>query len=240
MVPPAPPGLELWTRRSRRARQLAGQYPAASQILHFYADLAAWQGDVSQRVRTLDQVPDFTGSLLDLIRRAGPKELSESTTRIDTGAAAALLQEYWDGTVRNAPSDLVCRALLQPYAAALPADRPCPWCSEPPQVGRLQPLGEGLALDLVCPLCLRCRPCPRVRCPQCGESSEKNLPVYSAPEFPQLSLQACDSCRGYLSLVDLSRDPLAIPEVDELAGTPLDLWAQAQGYRKLQPNLAGI
>jgi formate dehydrogenase maturation protein FdhE len=40
--------------------------------------------------------------------------------------------------------------------------------------------------------------------------------------------------------MDLSLDLSAIPEVDELAGLPLDLWAQEQGYRKVQPNLTGI
>ena len=74
--------------------------------------------------------------------------------------------------------------------------------------------------------------------PGCGESSEVKLPGFSAPEFPHLRLQACDTCGAYLPLVDLARDPLAIPEVDELAGLPLDLWAAEQGYRKLQPNLA--
>ena len=41
-------------------------------------------------------------------------------------------------------------------------------------------------------------------------------------------------------IVDLSSDPAAIPEVDELAGLPLDLWAIQEGFHKLQPNLAGI
>ena len=41
-------------------------------------------------------------------------------------------------------------------------------------------------------------------------------------------------------MVDMARDPLAVPEVDELAGLPLDIWATEQGYHKLQPNLAGI
>jgi formate dehydrogenase maturation protein FdhE len=40
--------------------------------------------------------------------------------------------------------------------------------------------------------------------------------------------------------VDAKRDPAAIPEVDELAALPLDLWAAEQGYRKLQSNLAGV
>jgi FdhE protein len=51
---------------------------------------------------------------------------------------------------------------------------------------------------------------------------------------------ACETCKAYLLVVDLSRDPAAIPEVDELAGLSLDIWAAENGYRKLQPNLAGV
>jgi formate dehydrogenase maturation protein FdhE len=40
--------------------------------------------------------------------------------------------------------------------------------------------------------------------------------------------------------VDLSEYGLAVPVVDELAALPLDVWAMEQGYRKVEPNLAGI
>jgi FdhE protein len=107
-------------------------------------------------------------------------------------------------------------------------------------VGCLTPQGEGLAFDLVCALCLRPRSFPRTRCPGCDESAESKLANFTTPDFPHLRIQVCDSCRGYLSIVDLSREPEAIPVVDELAGLPLDLWALEHGYHKLQPNLAGI
>jgi len=55
-----------------------------------------------------------------------------------------------------------------------------------------------------------------------------------------MRLLACESCKGYLLIVDLDRDVAAIPEVDELAALPLDLWAVQNGYHKLQPNLAGV
>ena len=63
---------------------------------------------------------------------------------------------------------------------------------------------------------------------------------FSAAEFPHMRLLACESCKGYLLIVDLDRDVGAIPEVDELAALPLDLWAIQNGYHKLQPNLAGV
>ena len=81
---------------------------------------------------------------------------------------------------------------------------------------------------------------PRTRCPECTEAREDKIVQFTSEDFPHLRLQACESCKGYLQVVDISRDSAAIPDVDELAGLPLDLWAQQQGYRKLRPNLAGI
>ena len=37
--------------------------------------------------------------------------------------------------------------------------------------------------------------------------------------------------------IDLTKNGLAIPCVDELACVPLDLWAEEAGYEKLQRNL---
>ncbi len=51
---------------------------------------------------------------------------------------------------------------------------------------------------------------------------------------------ACEACKVYLHVVDLGKDPAAIPDVDELAVLPLDVWARERGYRKVQTNLVGI
>jgi FdhE protein len=40
-----------------------------------------------------------------------------------------------------------------------------------------------------------------------------------------------------LKTVDLTKNGLAVPVVDEIAAIPLDLWAQGRGYNKLQVNL---
>jgi formate dehydrogenase maturation protein FdhE len=37
--------------------------------------------------------------------------------------------------------------------------------------------------------------------------------------------------------VDLTRDGNAVPEVDEIAALPLDLWAIEKGYQKMTGNL---
>lgn len=157
---------------------------------------------------------DLRAGLVELVERIGPKELREADRSLEWG-----------------PLNFFGRVCRMAVAARNPG------CEGTPQVGCLVPQAEGERLELVCALCLGRRPFPRGRCPACNES---RLVYYSAPAFDHLQLQACESCHTYLQLVDLGRDPEAIPEVDELAGLPLDLWAQEQGYRKLFPNLAGI
>jgi len=45
------------------------------------------------------------------------------------------------------------------------------------------------------------------------------------------------TCKQYITTVDLTKDGHAIPEVDELAALPLNLWAKENGYAKIRPNL---
>lgn len=232
--------LTIWDVRAARARVLAERYVASKEILLFYASLAEWQGEVARKVGTLQALTEFLPSLCDLVCQTGPAALIQAAQDFLPNGARNLVEEYWDLNSPAPPLDFFARALLQPYAGTLPAVTPCPWCTQAPQVGCLRPQGEGLALDLVCSLCLRSRSFARARCPGCDESAEDRLLSFSAPDFVHLRLQACETCQAYLPLVDLSRDPQAVPEVDELAGLPLDLWAQDQGYHKLQPNLAGI
>ena len=141
-------------------------------------------------------------------------------------------------------------AFLQPYAelladqADVPApeiQRPsCPYCGSPPLAGVLRQEGDGAKRSLVCSFCRTEWDYLRIACPACEERDEKNLCVYSTPAFDCVRVEACDTCRTYIKTIDLTRNGLAIPEVDELAAIPLTLWADAKGYTKLQPNLLGI
>jgi FdhE protein len=64
--------------------------------------------------------------------------------------------------------------------------------------------------------------------------------VYSVEQYPHIRIEACDTCKVYLKAIDMTRDGLAVPEVDELASVAVDLWAKEKGYTKLQPNLMGL
>jgi FdhE protein len=55
-----------------------------------------------------------------------------------------------------------------------------------------------------------------------------------------MRVECCDACHAYIKSVDLTKNGLADPLVDELASVPLDLWAQEHGYAKLHPNLLGL
>jgi FdhE protein len=138
----------------------------------------------------------------------------------------------------------------------------CPRCGGPPQLSCLAASGESLVSAPRSLLCARCGSswtCSRSVCPACGEDRQARLSIYAErwdgpvtadrngegdsdarPVFPQLRIASCSTCRRYLIEVDLARDPRAVPEVDELAALPLDLYAADQGLTKVTPNLMGF
>ena len=232
--------LNPWEQRSRRARFLAEGFPAAREILTFYAGLAEWQGHVAPQLTSFSQVTRVMPSLLSYVTSAAPPVLAQSAREFDMHLAETILRDYWQTRQTEPLTDFFARAALQPYASRLPEGFDCPGCRQPPQAGCLRKQGDGQAFELVCFLCLRRRPFARTTCPGCNTSADSAIVHYTATAFPHLRLLACENCKGSLIVVDLEKDPAAIPEVDELAALPLHLWAVEHGYHKLQPNFAGV
>jgi formate dehydrogenase maturation protein FdhE len=235
--------MNIWEQcemRALRARFLARSFPVSREILTFYAGVAEWQRDVAPQISAFNKLPALLPSLLDLVSRTAPAPLAQAAREFDLAETESWLRLYWDFPGDVSPHEFLARAVLQPYAATLPEGLDCPWCAHAPQAGCLRPQGDGLAFELVCPLCLRRRSFPRTRCAGCNEVSESNLATFATDNLPHLRLLACETCKAYLVIVDLAKDVAAIPEVDEMAALPLDLWAVEQGYHKLQPNLAGV
>lgn len=79
----------------------------------------------------------------------------------------------------------------------------------------------------------------RILCPACGEDRFDSLPVFHAEQYPTMRVEACDTCKVYLLAIDMTKDGLAIPTVDDVAALPLHLWAGEQGYHQLQPGVLG-
>jgi ribosomal protein L37E len=134
----------------------------------------------------------------------------------------------------------------------------CPSCRGLPQVSCVTDSGESLVSgrrDLLCARCGSSWDYTRTACPACGEADETRLLVYSEhwegavslngngagpAVFPHLRIAGCETCRRYLIEVDMALDGRAVPEVDELAALPLDLYAAEQGLTKVTPNLMGF
>jgi FdhE protein len=195
----------------------------------------------------------FAG-FLELVEKNAPPSLQNAARQLRTENGESrfwLLRSFWGGDGAGKPdgetNDFFARAFLQPYAVVVreranmqwmgPTAYVCPFCKRKPGVGVLRPLGDGGQRALICSFCLGEWQFRRILCPGCGEGDPAKLPVYTAEELQHVRVEACDTCKSYLKTVDLTKSALGDPVVDEIASVPLDLWAQGQGYAKIQRNL---
>jgi FdhE protein len=193
-------------------------------------------------------------NFISLVEQSGPAPLREAAFELKNASDESLqelLTVFWSGAetaiTQSGPNDFFARAFLQPYAAGIrsrfntglsgPTSYLCPLCKRKPGVGVLRPLGDGGQRSLICSFCMAEWPFRRILCPGCGEGDYAKLPVYTAEEVQHVRVEACDSCRMYIKTVDMTKNGLAEPVVDEIAAVPLDLWAQEKGYTKLNLNL---
>lgn len=159
------------------------------------------------------------------------------------------------------------QSALSPLRSGDDTDRHCPACGGLPQVSYFASSPEDLVTGHRYLLCSRCAGTwayTRMKCASCGEDETKNLLVYSEigtlqgersseivrkedpsvnqgdARFPHLRIDGCTTCKKYSLNVDLGRDGRAVPEVDELAALPLDLYAKELGLTKITPNLMGF
>ena len=243
-----------------RATELAAAGGEASGLLGFYSELLRFQKPIFEAfqskgitdVRAL--VPYFSG-LIELVNRNGPEPLARfASAHLQTAAdRESLLLVYWEGNAGDAsatPADVFfARVLLQPFAESLATRGPidaqsdsgtCPFCSHKPAVAALRGEGDGGKRWLVCSLCSTEWEYRRIICPNCREEQKDKLPVYTAAGLEYVRVDACDTCRAYLKSVDLTRNGLAVPVVDELATVVLNIWAEEHDYTKLESNLLGM
>lgn len=223
-----------WDARIARAAQLELEYAFAAEILRFYREILLFQRDLQARGGEID-----AEGLADLVRRAGPAGLAG----VDVGEARRWPEAYAKGESLSPAEAFYARVFLEvgPVPGRLrTGNNACPACGHKPQVGVLRPEGHGARRSLVCHLCAAEWEFPRACCVACGETVFDKLAVYTAEQFAHVRVEACDSCQRYIKTVDLTKNGLAVPVVDELATTPLDLWARERGYLCVQPNLLAL
>ncbi|HWZ31769.1 MAG TPA: formate dehydrogenase accessory protein FdhE [Bryobacteraceae bacterium] len=251
--------LARWDQRIRRADELAVVYPFAADVLRFYQRVAIFQKGLYCYLREspatnlrhlLPKLPDFLAE----IETSAPEPVAQRAREWKSQGADRsheMLASYWRATsAAGDPEALLASLFLQPYAEHLAEQAEtaprhetpavCPFCARKPVVGVLRPEGDGAKRSLICLMCSTEWPYGRIICPACGEQTVENLAIYSADQFQHVRVEACGTCGCYIKTVDLTRNGRAVPIVDELATIPLNLWAQQQGYAKVQTNILGI
>lgn len=254
-------------RRAARAAELSRVSGAAAELLGFAAALLRAQDRLAAAMAARHPEGLLTGRLEADIDRllplvspffgglgiSSPPELADEAAR--RGAehaeeARPRLLASWrqEGTTE----DLLSRAFLRPYVVTLLAcgidvDRRrlpghCPRCGGAPtlSVRRPAPESEAAARFLLCGLCGDEWPFVRIKCPSCFEEDPAKLPSFQSEQHPGVRIEACDTCHRYLKAFDLSVDGRPLPEVDDLASVAIDLWAQEEGYTRIEPGIAGI
>jgi FdhE protein len=241
---------DLYRRLDRSSVGVPPAVERASRPLPGQQDAGATFSGPPELPELLSGFPGF----LTLVEKHAPARLAQvarDLSQAPTNSWSDLLNHAW--SIPDLPSDppeFLALAFLQPYAEFIRSRVPlhlenythalCPFCSRKPALAVLRPLGDGARRNLLCGFCLCEWEFRRIVCPGCDEKDHAKLPVYTAEEFPYVRVECCDTCHGYIKSIDLSKNGLADPLVDELASVPLDLWAQERGYAKLHPNLLGM
>lgn len=143
------------------------------------------------------------------------------------------------------------RAFVQPVAETLAKrieavpeswrENFCPACGWPPQLALFQDDAQVKGRRMLeCSLCLTHWTFHRAVCPHCGENKADNMEFHTSEATPHLRIDECKSCSAYVKTVDLRKDGMAIPFIDEIAAAELDVWADERGLWKIQANLLGL
>jgi FdhE protein len=258
---------QRWTDRSRRTAELRHRHPHADELLVLYDALiepqrAAFEAAERDRPRPDDLPAYVAGSVLPGILgatlRAGPEKLRAATlSRFHDADLPELVSRWLGGGELPATDRYLARAATGPVLEALPrlaaevrgartttVAHLCPNCGGPPQLSYFGSSSEALVTApryLLCSVCSQSWVYPRMVCAGCGSDDSARLPIFAdTGRFANVRADACEVCRRYLLTVDLSKDPTAIPVVDELAALPLDLFVRDRGLSKITANLMGF
>lgn len=244
-----------WDLRIARAQKLSANNSPAREVLALYIKVTEFQKNISRGLNGTEH-PDirllvrFLPELKKLVKDLGAAPLQATTEALGDHAErwTDLLLKHWEQDSEPASPAESCLAslLLQPYAqhftsrmniASDTGAVQCPACGNPPQLSVWREFNSGAKRSLVCSLCSTEWEFLRVLCPYCKEQNKDKLPLFTAGEFQQARIEACDSCQSYVKCIDLTRDGYAVPQVDDLATLAFDLWAHEQGYTRRHINM---
>jgi hypothetical protein len=242
--------LEVWEESWAAAR---------AELVASSSDVAAW---AAQRV--LPRVVAATAEagpapLVEQLMEIPAGDLAAAEQLLAAwlrGDELAPVERYLARATLRGPLAATDAAFCAPDSTPPPAGR-CPRCDGLPQLSFRSDTGNELASGarhLQCARCSHTWVFSATACASCGDARAGRLTFYAEQRpglqvargdsgdatFPHVRIAACGSCDTYLLEIDLTRDPLAVPEVDELAAVPLDLYAAEHGLTKITPNMMGF
>ncbi len=196
----------------------------------------------------------YMDRLLAVIEEVGTEEVKKVAREMremgDEGVKG-LFSRFLNGERTDPVVRLLFTSLLQPILY-LSADRVrfsqedwlrniCPICGSKPSVSFLMDTEEWEgARFLRCSLCLTDWLYIRTKCVECGNSEDDKLNYFVNDEINYVELQTCSLCNRYIKIVDLRKDGFAVPDLEDIATVSLDLWAEREGYVKVERNLLGF
>lgn len=182
--------------------------------------------------------PPPTVAVIDQLQRAGATELE--------GLADAALGGQWEHPQRAA-LPLVSATLQAVWSAAaarldastmerLEVAELCPVCGSLPVAGIIRTgMADSGLRYLHCSLCNAEWHVVRATCVQCHSADGH---AYTGIEGTAQAVvgETCDSCKSYLKLCRMDKDPEVDPLADDLATLTLDILLDERGYGRIGPN----
>jgi FdhE protein len=123
-------------------------------------------------------------------------------------------------------------ATLEAKALVPVGDGVCPACGGPPVSSMVVGWSDAHATRFcACSLCGTLWNYPRIRCTLCG--STQGIAYQEIARGPATAkAETCDSCHGYVKILQQHKDPALDPVADDVATLALDLLLRERGYRR--------
>lgn len=114
----------------------------------------------------------------------------------------------------------------------------CPVCGQLPAMAHLLKTEKGRERNLICGCCQMHWRFKRMGCPYCGNEDQKTLEIIGLDEEPDLRVDTCKECEGYLKTYIGEGQELAA--LTDWSTLHLDLVAKKQGFKRIGYQMYGI
>ncbi|ADO45325.1 formate dehydrogenase accessory protein [Hydrogenobacter thermophilus TK-6] len=235
---------------------LKKRHPEVSHVLDFLHSTMSFQKEVYERLKDCDWKGHIKKiyQLLDICRDYGSPLIQEKVQELRKLDKEALIRKV-DSFLKDkdAPDEerFIFLTFLNPFFSKGSEEMDikkdqwlknrCPVCGFKPCVSYIAD-GEDVegARYLVCVLCNTEWLYNRTQCVRCGNNEDNTLEYYYDQGESYAILQVCKKCDTYMKVIDMRKDGLAVPHLDDIATLSLDLWAKERGFLKFERNIIGL